>query len=127
MADRNLIGKALAIVISGLQSTSVLLVHGDAAGTDRVARDLWKGVWKLKDKAFPYEQPKGKAGGPSRNTKMVQFGADICLVFPDEESKGTWDLYGKAKRASIPTFVITGVDDLGPLDAYIKEKNAHTA
>jgi hypothetical protein len=127
VADRNLIGKALAIVVSGLKSSSVLLVHGDAAGTDSTARDLWKGIWKLNDKAFPYEKAKRKAGGPSRNTKMVQFGADICLVFPDEESKGTWDLHRKAKAAGIPTFVITSTEDLQALDVHIKEQNAHIA
>ena len=43
----------------------------------------------------------GKMAGPSRNTQMVNLGADICLAFPLKGSRGTIDCMTKAYRAGI--------------------------
>lgn len=44
----------------------------------------------------------GKAAGPIRNAEMVAGGADVCLAFPREGSKGTIDCIQRAKAAGIP-------------------------
>ena len=49
----------------------------------------------------------GRRAGPLRNQMMVDLGADVCLAFPREESKGTIDCMKKAEKAKIPVQVYT--------------------
>lgn len=80
----------------------VLLVHGDASGIDRQARDIWVGH------GLPHEphpanwKAFGNAAGPLRNSEMVDAGASVCLAFPHEDSRGTYDCLNKALAAGIP-------------------------
>jgi hypothetical protein len=56
---------------------------------------------------FPAEWERfGRAAGPIRNQMMVDHGADVCLVFPMWDSRGTWDCARRAKEAGIPLIVV---------------------
>lgn len=58
-----------------------------------------------------YHKPRTKNGRPYcpmaghlRNQEMVDTGADVCLAFPLEDSRGTKDCMKRAKKAGIPVF-----------------------
>lgn len=44
----------------------------------------------------------GKIAGHQRNQVMVNAGGHICLAFPLEKSRGTWDCVRRAEEAGIP-------------------------
>jgi hypothetical protein len=101
---------------------SVILVHGDQRGVDRMAADIVTG-WA---EPHPQPEPHNAAGfgpwpaaGPKRNDHMVSLGADICLGFALPGSRGTWDCAKKAADAGIPTILRTlrGASPKGDGDA----------
>lgn len=54
----------------------------------------------------PADWSVGKAAGPLRNQKMADLGADMCVGFLRDESRGTTDMIVRAKRKGIPTFQV---------------------
>jgi hypothetical protein len=100
--DSNLIRQAL------LENGPGIVVHGACRGADTLANDAAQALgWPTE--AHPANfYPLGKydrAAGNKRNAKMVALGADICLAFPDPQSKGTWNCVNLAKRAKIEVLV----------------------
>ena len=86
-------------------SNDIVLVHGDAPGLDTVAKRIAKERgWKVEDHPADWKRL-GRGAGPTRNTKMVSLGADICLAFPLPDSVGTLDCIKKARKAGIETHV----------------------
>lgn len=87
------------------------IVHGDCpTGADRIAKQ-----WALEhDSRGVYEEPHPALwdidgypqAGPMRNQRMVDLGADICLAFPLDGSRGTRDCMRRAKAAGIPVLEI---------------------
>lgn len=69
--------------------------------------DEWVRIWCERN-SVPYKEytaywhEHGKAAGPIRNGEMVADGGEVCIAFPDDESKGTRDCAEKAKAAGIP-------------------------
>lgn len=65
----------------------------------------------------------GRMAGPIRNQYMVNLGADMCVAFLRDNSRGTQGTIDLARAEGIPTFVISwtlgdgpgALDDL-PLD-----------
>lgn len=54
--------------------------------------------------AHPAEWAKhGSRAGPIRNSNMVDLGADLCLAFIKNKSRGATDTADKAEAAGIPT------------------------
>ena len=47
----------------------------------------------------------GKIAGNIRNQVMVDLGANVCLAFPRETSRDTWDCARRAEEAGIPVKV----------------------
>ena len=88
-----------------------LLVVGDAAGTDAVARD-WAKDARVPVRVFRADwEQHGKAAGPIRNRAMVQHAVDsgrgtIGMAFPDKMSRGTWDCLRHMTNAMIPVQVV---------------------
>ena len=84
-----------------------ILVHGGATGADRIAYAC-AGQLGIKSIAVRADWSKyGKAAGPIRNQEMIDtYRPDVCLAFPWEDSRGTWDCVQRAKKAGIKVIVI---------------------
>lgn len=83
----------------------VVVVHGGARGADYIADVYAK---RLGFATEPHEADWtnfGKAAGPIRNKEMVDLGADVCLAFIKNESKGATHCAELAQKAGIPTHI----------------------
>lgn len=84
----------------------VVFILGDASGIDKLARE-WAHdfgyAYIVEEADWAYY---GKRAGMIRNAAMVAHKPDICLAFPDESSRGTWDAARQAANAGIPVLVI---------------------
>lgn len=105
------------------------LVHGDAAGADRVVADVTaERFTDITIEAHPAdwsqhtEQCPGwdlakdycSLAGFRRNAAMLDSGTQLCLAFPLHSvnaqgkgtSRGTWDMATRARNAGVPTFIV---------------------
>lgn len=105
--DRDVITNRLHdLVLSYPPHTPITIVHGDARGADRISvqEALKHG---LRVEAHPAEwDTYGKAAGPLRNTKMASLGADLCIAFLKDGSRGTMHMIEAAHNCGIPVEVI---------------------
>lgn len=77
-----------------------LLIHGDAPGADRLARD-WAIARGIPHQAYPADwDAHGKAAGPIRNSKMLLAEPDGVMAFPG--GPGTADMVRQAQAAWVP-------------------------
>ncbi|MGW5852116.1 SLOG family protein [Streptomyces sp. NPDC055254] len=83
----------------------VILVHGGCpTGADAIAH-----TWAGKHPAISIDiflaqwDTQGRAAGPIRNARMVAAGADVCLAFIKNGSRGATHAARLADRAGIPT------------------------
>jgi hypothetical protein len=84
------------------------IVHGDCpTGADAIV-DRW--CRRREDQVIidphPANWSMGPVGGPIRNQYMVNRGADMCLVFMKDGSRGASNMAALARQADIPTFVV---------------------
>lgn len=89
-----------------------VLMHGDAAGADRLAAHFWT-TWGGADDPHParhYSSPR------VRNQHMVDQGAAVCLAFATRWASGTGMCARMARRAGIPTYDYGAATS--PLAAY---------
>jgi len=105
--DEQAIRAALAN-ITMWHGAEIVVVHGACptgadAIADRVARD-WGGGMTVERHPADWNAH-GKAAGPLRNKHMVSLGADVCLAFPQGESRGTRHCMSEARAAGIPVVV----------------------
>lgn len=76
------------------------VIHGNARGADSLAYD-WARENGVEVIPCPADwEIHGKAAGPVRNQKMIQYKPDLVIAFPG--GKGTKDMVDKAKREGIP-------------------------
>lgn len=89
-----------------------MVIHGGCpSGADAHADDWYVKMYEcgmpVQRKVFPVTslvwQQYGKVAGPMRNSEMVKFGADVCLAFIKDKSRGASDCASKAENAGIRT------------------------
>lgn len=83
-----------------------VIVHGNAAGADRIAHQEAQKLGLLVEPHPADWQQHGKAAGPIRNRAMARMGADLCIAFWDGASKGTAHMIGEAEASGIPVQVV---------------------
>lgn len=93
----------LAAFGMGFACGEIILVHGDCpTGADWCVEDCAKGTgWATEPHPADWDKH-GKAAGPIRNQKMVDAGADICLAFIKNKSRGATHCADAAEKAGIP-------------------------
>jgi hypothetical protein len=83
-----------------------VLVHGACRGADLIAAGIWLG-WHLPVESHPADWTQhGRAAGFVRNQHMVTLGADVCLAFIRDHSRGAEHTAALAAAADIPTYRI---------------------
>jgi hypothetical protein len=111
----------VATVLGGLHARGMRkLVHGNARGLDRIARDVGfeLGVEVV---PVPYEGRLGAAGGPVRNRRMLdEWRPQLVVAWHDDldASRGTRDCVVQALERGLPVLWVTswGETTLGSLD-----------
>jgi hypothetical protein len=80
----------------------VTIIHGGARGADYIADAFAKRMHFGTEKHEANWEEFGKKAGYIRNQNMVDLGADICLAFIRNESRGATMCADLAEKAGIP-------------------------
>jgi hypothetical protein len=108
---------------------NIIVRHGGARGADQhsefQARRL--GISNIQSRPVTDEEWKrvGKAAGNIRNIAMLEEEPkpDVVLAFPDENSRGTWNMIDFAKERGITVMLFAGA--LSPDNPKLKAFNAN--
>lgn len=99
---------AVAVALLALPAIGeeVTVVHGGASGADQIAGHIARNLgWKREVHPATW-RPSGiynSQAGLLRNREMVALGADICLAFIKNGSRGATHCAALAMEAGIPT------------------------
>lgn len=102
--DYLVVSNALSVVLLeyDVNSYDVTVVHGASQMDWFVAGVAFEMGMELE--AHPADwKTDGVAAGPLRNYEMVKSGADLCLAFIKNNSRGATNCADQAERAGIPT------------------------
>ena len=80
-----------------------ILVHGGARGADAIAAEYQAAKRRPSELHRANWDAYGKRAGYIRNSEMVQAGADICLAFIHNQSRGATMCANLAEKAGIET------------------------
>jgi hypothetical protein len=106
--DPAVIEAALMRASRGVLYHDVTLVSGACpTGADRMAEELAANLGMVVERHPADWASHGKAAGFIRNAEMVHAGADVCLAFQLNDSRGTGHTIQLARGAGIPTHVET--------------------
>jgi hypothetical protein len=108
--DRKRIADRLFDLGLATENLECTIVHGDAQGADRIAAQEAKKLGLLVE-SHDYRQFISPTCSPKRaplerNSHMASLGADLCIAFHRDESRGTADMIAKAEKAGISVEVI---------------------
>ena len=85
------------------RSEHVVIIHGGSGKADLTAGGFARQWINSSEEVHPADwQKHGKAAGPIRNQEMVDAGADICLAFIKNNSRGATHCADAAEKAGIP-------------------------
>lgn len=81
---------------------NVVIVHGAARGADAMAA-RYAEMWGIRTEVHPadWKGGYGRAAGFRRNAEMVKLGADVCLAFIRNDSRGATHCADLAEQAGI--------------------------
>ena len=102
--DKEKIRAALLVQWSNDTHSPFTLVHGACpTGADALAADVGRVMRRWTVEPHPADWDRhGKRAGYVRNAAMVGLGADVCLAFIKNNSKGATMTADLAERAGIP-------------------------
>ncbi len=110
--DSRLVFVQLGIFFVRAPGSFLVVQGGHKKGADKFARE-WASAMRISGQPVDYKTFEadwdnyGIAAGPIRNTEMVKFGADLCLAFIKDNSRGASDCALKAENAGIRTWRFT--------------------
>jgi len=98
------LGDAVGAIHRDDINREIIIVHGDCPrGADAIA-DQWARRYGTTIERHPANwQINGKRAGFIRNALMVNLGADVCLAFVRNGSRGASHTAALAEQAGIPT------------------------
>lgn len=101
--DWALVGIALADACKRAEPDPVIIVHGDCpTGGDAIA-ERWARQHGVATEPHAADWREfGRAAGPIRNRLMVNLGADECVAFIRNQSRGATHCAEVAEQAGIP-------------------------
>lgn len=104
--DETLMRKLLVKVYNRVKDRDPILVHGTAPGADQMASLIWIELGGAVE-PHPADWDKwGKAAGFIRNQEMVDLGANLCIAFIRDNSRGASMTARIADEAGIKTWRI---------------------
>jgi hypothetical protein len=90
--------------------TELVVVHGCAKGADMAADDWVRRArqnWPVIPERHPADwKTNGRSAGMLRNLAMARLGADLCLGFIRDGSRGAMAMVRMAEEHDIPTKVV---------------------
>ena len=102
-SDRAAVRDAMVAVWPDTTSALTLVSGGCPTGADQMAESLASSLGWLVERHPADWRRYGKAAGPRRNVEMVALGADVCLAFIRNGSRGASHTAGLAEAAGIRT------------------------
>ncbi|HET7640132.1 MAG TPA: SLOG family protein [Ktedonobacteraceae bacterium] len=97
---------AVALLVHSGGREDVTLIHGGARGADQLAGECAAAFGWDVEVWVPQWEEYGKSAGYIRNQEMVDEGADLCIAFIRDNSRGTAHCGLAAEKAGIPTIWI---------------------
>jgi hypothetical protein len=119
--DRSTVDASLDLIAEAAKAEGrpLLVAHGCASGADQLA-DEWvlarrRVGWPVEVQRFPADWKRhGKRAGMVRNREMVKLGADACLAFILDGSRGATHCANLAEADDIPVQRIERYSDSPP-------------
>jgi len=107
------LGKTVGELNRQYPGEDIVIVHGGAAGADQIADKLARDHGVTVEAYRAEWERNGRNAGIIRNMKMVGLGADICLAFIKDGSRGATHCAEYAEHRGIPVRRFTEVSNLG--------------
>lgn len=111
-------GLLTELVLSNEFDTGITLVHGGCpTGADKIAHDYFAGLSDMLPTLYMIEvhradwKAHGKRAGFIRNKEMVDMGANLCVAFIKDQSRGASMTLDLAQKAGIPCVVVRNQPD----------------